>query len=115
MRVKCKQRTYVNGSTHSPGDEIDIPDHLYSPEVHDKLSGGPAYGNPAGGPVDWSKQTHADALRAKPANPNAPGAGTYPNTSGNYPNTSGQPNVISHDRAVAAADLPPPVEPWDRR
>ena len=38
MRVLVKQRTFVNGSVQDPGAEIDIADHLYSPEVHDKIA-----------------------------------------------------------------------------
>jgi len=71
MRVKCKTRTYVNGSTHDPGDEIEIADHLYSPEVHEKISGAPA--RSAGGSVptadDWQKQTSAEDLRARAGKP----------------------------------------------
>lgn len=38
MRVRTKSATFVENRWYGPGEEIDIAEHHYSPEVHEDLT-----------------------------------------------------------------------------
>ncbi len=86
MRVRARQATFVDNIWRGPGEEFDIAEHHFTPEVHEDLTPAPLASEFTGETDDNEAEESATV----------------------------EPHIVHVDQVIASLDDPPPIEPLNQ-